>query len=291
MILLGARMNVGVPFCSVDPFLPLPTVANAAQTLRAAFDETERALNFRPPGIEIVEKVFNESLKVYESAAAQVEALRTRLEAELVESLLITQIEKSMSTLINDRGYSRHNAAVQVMMLEDMGLGRAWMNEAVRSIAREEPANPFFQFVAYRRENKDAMLPLILEECPAQSTDAGNRRTQWSWERDSAKAEWVNTMYWDCLFIARAYLDGSTPPAPDESLTEEMTKMALEAVMRDLDRLLKLAEGALEQFKKVAALAGDPSKTILDVIEDPVAPCVREVVRCFTFALFLRWAG
>ncbi|TPL20969.1 hypothetical protein FJ945_19685 [Mesorhizobium sp. B2-4-9] len=271
LLLLGARMDVGIPFCSVDPFTSLPTVTNAAMNLKATHDAMMKALKFRPPGIEIVENVFNESLRVYESAVAPVEALKTMLEAKLVEALLIEQIRATFSAKVNARGYSRHNALVRVMLLEDMGLGADWMDDIVKDIAKDEPANPFFQYVAFRRTNKAPMLDLILKECPSTEKDAHNRRTQWSWERDSAKAEWVNTMYWDCLFASRVYLETRFVPSNQKYITNDLAMAALGSAVAKLQDLRKLVEIALEQLRRVAAIGADPTKAITDIIADPFA--------------------
>lgn len=261
-------MNVPVPFCAADPISPLPTVTNVAGALKASHDKIIEGLGIRLPGFDIVEKMFDESLKVYESAVAPVEALRTQLEARLVETLLIAQLDKTIAALINDRGYSRHNALVQIMMLEDMGLGRNWMNEAAVRIARDEPLNPFFQYVAYRRSSKETMLPLILEHCPGEADDPRNRRTQWSWERDTAKKEWVNRMYWDCLFVARVFRDEKVVPGNSEELTNEAAVAAINLAVVKLEQLRQLVEVATEQLKRAAAL--DPGKAITDIFADPV---------------------
>ena len=279
LLLLGTRMNVAVPFCSADLLKTVPTVTNLAATFKSAYHQAVKKMKIKPPGMDIVEKVFDESLKVYESAIAPVELLRTKLEARLVEGLLLTQIHESISVLVNAKGYSRHNALVQVMLLEDMGLGRSWMNDAAIKVAKDEPANPFFQYVAYRYKNKKSMLPLILAECPSSETDPHKRRLQWSWERDSAKKEWEHTMYWDCIFIAHLYREPGSYPPYGKDLDLGPATDALNLAIKQLEELQKLVEIALKQVQEVAAIASDPTKLITDIIKDPVGTAKRQMAQ------------
>jgi hypothetical protein len=216
LLLLGKMLNVGVPFCSSDPIeLPIPTVTNVAKTLENIYDETIGKLPVQIPGLAQLRDAFDKALKAYQNAIAPIEALRTQLEASIVQDLALAQLHETIAALINARGYSRHNALAQIMMLEDWDLGRHWMNDAARSIANNEPLNPFFQFVAFRRENRDAMLTDILQDCPDASTEHRLRR-EWAWERDSRERAWDNTVYWDCLFVARMYLEPGAPAIHDD---------------------------------------------------------------------------
>lgn len=253
-------MNVGVPFCKADPFNPLPTVTNAAQALKNTYDETVGKLPAKAPGLELLRKNFDKALAAYQKAVEPLEQLRTKLEAELVETLLISQLEKTISARVNDRGYSRHNALVGIMMLEDWGLGRKWMNAEARRVAKDEPLNPFFQFVAYRKESRQRMLADILEECPAESSDKRRLRRQWSWERDTSKREWLDTMYWDCSFVGRMYLEQGSP-STKENTAETALRQAFGA---ELKKVAELHNRAAEALEKIRKLIKDPGKTLVD---------------------------
>jgi hypothetical protein len=166
---------------------------------------------------------------------------------------------ESITALVNGRGFSRHNAMVQIMMLQDWGLGKSWMSSIANNIANEEPQNPFFQYVAHRRESKASMLPLIVHnECPSEASDHPHLRSEWAWERDTRDQKWKDTMYWDCIFIAAAYEEtGSTPP--DDNSTENSLRQAL-------NQAIKLAnaaqQGANEALKKITDLLHDPVGTL-----------------------------
>jgi hypothetical protein len=242
---LGNRLNVGVPFCTVDPITPIPSVVNIAQALKNTYDSTLGKFPIQPPELKLLRNNFDKALKTYQDLVAPIEQLRTKIEAQVVRTLMLPQIEKALSAHFNDRGYSRHNALVQIMMLQDWGLGSGWMSSETGRVANSEPLNPFFQYVADRRGSKESMLPLIRDECPSETTDHQHLRAQWSWERDTDKKEWVETMYWDCLFVAAAYEEKGGPPPDDES-TEGPLSRALNEAIKAAAEAQKTVEEVLE---------------------------------------------
>jgi hypothetical protein len=180
LLLLADRLNVGVPFCSPNPIVPVPTVESAAQELKKRYDATLGMFPIQPPDLKLMRDNFDKALKAYEDATATAEQLRTKLLAGLIRQANLVQIEKALTARLNQRGYARHNALLQIMMLQDWGLGTNLMSSMAKDLANEEPANPFFQYVAHRREGKPGMLPVILRECPNEKTDPKGNRSQWS---------------------------------------------------------------------------------------------------------------
>jgi hypothetical protein len=178
---------------------------------------------------------------------------------------MLAQIKSTLSLKLNGPGFSRHNAFVQIMILQDWGLGRQWMSSAVSDVAKKEPLNPFFQYVAHRRTSKASMLPLIDKECPSnEKEDNPHRRWQWSWERDTKGKEWVNTMYWDCLFIAAMYAEKQGPPPDGDSgkkwLRAQLDKLIGEASKRQAD-----AQAAL---KKITDWKENPLEAATQPVSD-----------------------
>jgi hypothetical protein len=141
------------------------------------------------------------------------------------------------------------------------------MSDVVSDVANDEPLNPYFQYVAKRRSNKDSMLPLITKECPDEGPDVRHPRRQWSWERDSEKEEWKNNMYWDCLFIAAMYSENSSTPPDDDS-----TENALRALLADAINVVQKAEAevnaALEQITDLLKKVTNPVATAKEKIEE-----------------------
>jgi hypothetical protein len=265
LLLLGRQLGVGVPFCSVDPISPIPTVQNVAQGMKNFYDLTIGRFPIQPPELKLLRDNFDKALKAYEDAIAPIEQLRTRIEAEAALALMFPQIKAAISAKINDRGFSRHNALVQIMILQDWGVGKHWMSDVVSDVANDEPLNPYFQYVAKRRSNKDSMLPLITKECPDEGPDVRHPRRQWSWERDSEKEEWKNNMYWDCLFIAAMYTEkGPTPPDDDS------TENALRALLANAIKIAATAEAE-------AHAALDLITDLLKKLTDPVATATEKL--------------
>lgn len=272
LVLLGQRLNVTVPFCSPVPMAPVPTVVNAVQTLKDAYDKSLGRFPVQPPELRLLRDNFDNALRAYQQAVAPLDKLRLETEAKIVRITNFAQIKAALSARLNSRGYSRHNAMVVIMMLQDWGMGNAWMTSEARRVARSEPLNPFFQYVANRRSNKQSMLPLILDECPADKSKIRLRR-QWSWERDTNKREWLDTMYWDCLFIADAYNEQATPPADDNTTEAELRRIFSEA-LGVANRTKRSVDQALSRISKLspvslpASPASDPAKAVKDKLND-----------------------
>jgi hypothetical protein len=269
LVLLGRKLGVGVPFCAVDPITPIPTVVNVAQALKNSYDETLGKFPVQPPMLKLLRDNFDKALKAYQDAVAPIEELRTRIEAEAVRALMLSQIEATLSAKFNDRGFSRHNALVQIMILQDWGLGKSWMSDAADQIADNEPLNPFFQYVAHRRSNKSSMLPLIGAECPNETTDTNHLRRQWSWERDTDKKEWNNTMYWDCVFISAMYREGGTTP-PDDDSTENALRAALLQAINLANAALATTQGSLQAITDLLAEVTNPVDAAKKKIDEAV---------------------
>lgn len=274
LLLLGARLKVGVPFCSVDPFNAIPTFASAAQALKKAYDETLGKLPVQPPELKALRDNFDKALAAHEEAVAPIAALRTRIEAAAVQALSLAQIEKAVSARVNNRGYSRHNAMVMVMALQEWGSGSAGMSaEAVR-IAADEPQNPFFQYVAHRRVSKASMQPLLLAECPSRS-DPMNHRFQWAWERDTAEQAWLKTMYWDCLFAARLFLEEQAYPADAAAPAEAVLRQQLAMLISQAEAAQKLAQDLIGKIQALVKIAEKPIDALKnkanEIRENPAA--------------------
>lgn len=266
LLLLGARLKVGVPFCSPDPFNAVPTFAGAAQALKKAYDETLGKLPVKPPELKAIRDNFDNALEAHEKAVAPIEALRTRIEAVAVQALSLAQIEKAISARVNNRGYSRHNAMVMIMALQEWGLGSAGMSSEALRLAADEPQNPFFQYVAHRRQSKASMVPLILAECPSRK-DPMAHRFQWAWERDTAEQAWLKTMYWDCIFAANLALEDRAYPADAAAPAEAALRQQLAVLISQAQEAQKLAEQFLEQIRGLAKIVEKPIDALKDAVE------------------------
>lgn len=271
LLLLGSRMNVDVPFCTADPTNALPEFTSVAGQLEMIYKEIARSVGIKLTPLRKAASAFRKALAAYEKALGPLASLRTKLHAQVVLSTQMAQIKVSVGALVNEPGFSRHNALVRVLTLEDMGLGRPWTNAISRRVAGWEPQNPFFEFVAHRTERSDRLLTKILNACPDAESDPGNARNQWAWERSTSEAAWVNTMYWDCIFVAELYKSGEKLPSMNQvDLTIAEAHTLLGNRIGDVKKLEKRARNLLEAFRKAASIvAQNPLTQFRDLIRDP----------------------
>jgi hypothetical protein len=95
------------------------------------------------------------------------------------------------------------------------------------------------------------MLATILNDCPAAPKDQDSPRFEWIWQRDYPSKISNKTMYWDCLFVARLYLN-NPPPAKR---------------LMDLDRI-KLFDGQLSVIQKTYDLTVGQIDALLSQLKD-----------------------
>lgn len=105
------------------------------------------------------------------------------------------------SSQFNQPGYSQHLVGVEVFLLRSLGFSDPRLDGAAFALSTKQPRNPFFLYL------KDGPTPqvaaLTLELCPSPSTGVPGARFQWAWEREDAESAWRNSMFWDCIFMAR----------------------------------------------------------------------------------------
>jgi|SRR5579859_664246 len=104
------------------------------------------------------------------------------------------------SVTLNGPGFPLHLAAVQLYLIKSLGIHNDNVRLAEETFKmRGEPKNAFF---AYLREgNTDRVANLTLDVCPS-SERPSRRRFQWAWERTDREQAWLDSMYWDCIFMA-----------------------------------------------------------------------------------------
>jgi hypothetical protein len=115
-------------------------------------------------------------------------------------------------------------------------------------VASKEGENAFLEYVAHGPTKK--MLSQILDfKCPSQTQDKAHVRSQWIWEREDRETEpgkpqpWEQTMYWDCLFVARLYKSGpidryNLPELPGYADISKEAERQLQATIDGIKTLL-----------------------------------------------------
>ncbi len=104
------------------------------------------------------------------------------------------------SASVNETGFPLHLAAVSVLLAKTLGLKDTDLDTAGQVLAGKQDQNPFFQYLA--NGTSPATTKLLLSVCPNQNRPSG-LRNQWSWERDQSDKAWLDSMYWDCIFLGR----------------------------------------------------------------------------------------
>jgi hypothetical protein len=269
-ILLGERNKVGIPFCAAPPLVPLPTLHSTVATLTERAERITRRLPERPAWLV---SPINDALRSLDKATAEVEMLKTAYEARMVRNTAISQLEASISTAVNKRGYSRHNAMLRIMMFQDWGYGKSWMTKVAVNAATQEPKNPFFQYVAFRdnvKKRRELIWRQIEANCPASDSIPAtyNARVQWAWERDTLSKKWpdemATTMYWDCIFAALLYQDKKSVKVTDDAQPGK-----LRAIYIDKRSEVQRASKEIEQ--KLAELEVACRKPV-NCLKKPVTP-------------------
>lgn len=98
-------------------------------------------------------------------------------------------------------GYEQHLLAVTALLNRELGQ-REMVNRIVASqLFQGQPQNPFFQFLAGRPPAEVEKNLLTLCKKPGDSMDFV--RHQWSWERRMEGQPWLESMGWDCIFMAK----------------------------------------------------------------------------------------
>lgn len=104
------------------------------------------------------------------------------------------------SAVVNDTGYPMHLAATEIFLMRAGGHDSDALQIASSVLATREPENPFFAYLAQGRTQK--IKEMLIEKCPTPEKPS-RARHQWSWERAAADRAWEESMYWDCIFMAR----------------------------------------------------------------------------------------
>lgn len=164
--------------------------ASTFEDAKARFDKLERLLNLTR--LENIETIIDGGLPYMLRLTCAEAPTWTRLNAEF-----------------NQKGYSEHLVAVNILQLRRMGLDNALLKESAKRLAAKEPENPFFLFL---NEGKtEPVLSKILQYCPKDAAEAvTSKKSQWLWEREKSDKDWKGTSsLWDCLFIGHLWLQGS----------------------------------------------------------------------------------
>ena len=218
---LAVRLETGNPICDAVPIPPLPIVdpsalAQKVVSLRKAFSEAEKLVKATPGGavafsnINPLKKDFDKLMRKMEANVEKLTELFSRIKVMQRVATDSAGVINRINALVNDRGFPRHNVVTKVFLLSKYGdVVSPLMSEAAAKVAAVDSENAYFEYIARGRPT-DRMLSQIFKKCRTEPDKEPHPRFQWIWERadNDKKSSPADTMYWDCLFVARLYNSG-----------------------------------------------------------------------------------
>ncbi|WP_201413893.1 hypothetical protein [Mesorhizobium sp. J8] len=99
---------------------------------------------------------------------------------------------------VNDPGYPQHLVGVDILLARKLGVDPSKVNQAAAILTARTNDNPFFQYLNVGATA--GVRAAVLSTCPAPERPSGNR-FQWTWERVARPDAWVDSMYWECIFL------------------------------------------------------------------------------------------
>jgi hypothetical protein len=115
--------------------------------------------------------------------------------------------------VIADDDQGRHLAAATALILQTLHPDPR-IKAIGATLLAKGAENPFFQYLAEER-GSPFVLQSIINKCPDTNFDKTNAspHEQWIWERadNTSPAPKLQTMYWDCIFIANIWMTGPVP--------------------------------------------------------------------------------
>jgi hypothetical protein len=218
---LAVYLGEGNPLCDIPPYIPADA---PIKVLQANFDGTVNAI-YKLPGAHVFDAQIN-ALKASISAALsdarnlaqQVDIAKEKFEALTRVTMHQAEFLNYISAYVNSDGPPRQDVAYAAYLLKKYGgLTSSNVDSAAKIVASKEPENAFFEYVAHGPTQ--LMLQQILsingiQKCPPKTADKDHPRTSWIWESVDRQTKpgkvqpWVETMYWDCIFVGNLYNSG-----------------------------------------------------------------------------------
>jgi hypothetical protein len=165
-----------------------------------------------------------------------------------------------INSIINDQGYPLHDVATTIYLLRKFSLANQAESQIAADIVHARAGdNAFFDFVANGPTNE--VKAQLVGTCPLKNNDIPHPAFQWILERENISERAKKTMYWDCIFLANAFMKNDNPPP---TAVPGMTELAI-----DIADVRKLFHAACVECKNIdcSGRAIDCGhKTILDKI-------------------------
>lgn len=119
------------------------------------------------------------------------------------------QEQVAVQAIITKVPYAIHKVAVQIYLLQRLGLDSPVLQAAAGKLAKNAKRNTFFAYLSEHGSNRVAQS--LLDRCPAPKDKQSPTRVEWIWEQPDDKSDFA---YWDCIFIAKLLANSKTEPTP-----------------------------------------------------------------------------
>jgi tetratricopeptide (TPR) repeat protein len=265
---LGEFLGDAQPVCGLAEMLPgIPITEEYKQKFEDAIkrlSDLPRKVGLPSVPIPDFRRQFDQITQLHAAAVRQIENLNRSLGIGVPLPAQVADILSFINARVND---TPHVAAVEVFILTRLlgftePVGQPILTEAKKAVFDRDTINPFYVYVAKGKTDPD-VLTWTLRKCPKFQTDA--RRWQWAWERSEGEKAWLESMYWDCIFVGN--LLNTELPEPSHrpfSLTNNIFSSALNELqllqttfndlLRRIDQVLKDPSVCLSDPKKCAPL-------------------------------------
>ncbi|MGJ5208126.1 hypothetical protein [Bradyrhizobium sp. HKCCYLR20261] len=287
---LALYLEQGNSLCDLPP---LPSAGEPVQALQAGYEATVKLVEGLPgtkalaPQIDGLKKRIDAALKDSFDRAKQVDEARAK--GQTLARVLSHHADfiAYIDGYANAAGPPRQDVAYTAYMLKKYGgFTTQDLANAAEVVASKEPENAFFEYVAHGPTSK--MLSQILfingiQKCPSKESDVPNHpRTSWIWESldrqtEPGKAQpWVETMYWDCIFVGNLYKSGpiqgfNLPALPGYAEASRAAEQQLQNAIDHTKKLIAALEKIQQRVKDPMHPPSLPEieKELSDAYEDP----------------------
>jgi hypothetical protein len=253
---LAVYLGEADPLCDLPPNIPADA---PIKVLEASFNATMATINHLPGAnvfasqINALNGSINAAFKQALTLAQQADDAKEKLET--LTRVIGHQAEflNLISSYVNKSGPARQDVAYAAFLLKKYGgFTTPDVAAAAEVVASKEPENAFFEYVAHGPT--PLMLQQILlingiQKCPSKVSDFPHVRDSWIWETEDRQTEdgkpqpWVETMYWDCLFVGNLYNSGpiksvNLPAPPGYAAASQMAEQQLQSTIDSIKALL-----------------------------------------------------
>jgi hypothetical protein len=267
---LAVYLGEGNALCDLPPMISADV---AVKAMKAGYDATTSAIQ-KLPGAKIFAPQIGPLTKAIDDAFVQAIALAKTADEAKEKLETLTRVTMNMvgfvtfiDSYVNSSGPPRQDVAYGAYLLKKYGgFTGPDIDAAAKVVASKEPENAFFQYVALgpsQRMLEQILLIDGIQRCPSQTSDSYHAKTSWIWETEDRQTKagtpqpWVETMYWDCIFVGNLYESGpikgvNLPAPPGYAAASQQAEQQLQDTITGTKNLLDALGKILQDLQDPA---------------------------------------